>query len=815
MPKLIDQTLGGYRIVEQIGLGGMATVFKAYQPAMGRYVALKIISTHLVQEPTFVQRFQQEAKVIARLEHVHILPVYDYGQEEAYFYLAMRLIETGTLKERLEQASLPLAEVRRVVAQVGSALAYAHQLGIVHRDFKPSNVLMDSQGDCYLADFGIAKMVGGGAGLTGSGIVGTPHYIAPEQGQSLKVDHRADIYAMGVVIYEMVAGQVPFEAENPFVLIMKHLSEAPPRPRSIKPDLPEGVEQVILKALAKEPAGRYQSMADLVTAFDRALRGAPVETPPVASSRAVSTPVLVEEGQPPPAVNTPTLAPAWRRRLGQRSPWWLVVASTALLALVLAGGIFSQMQGGKKTGGGQSPPNENAQATSVAATSVAASQTTATQTAATPYVEQIAQAEAFTPTPAAALSPTPIPPTSTPTPTPTPLPDAVVNAEVTNLWAGPGAGYDITSQLKEGEALQIAGRNPTGGWVEVITPDGTRGWVAIMWLQVNRPLDAVAVAAIPAAPTPEPTVTPTQTPLPPTSTPTPIPPPPISSALAPGGGRIAFRSNRDGNDEIYVMNADGSGQTNLTNHFAYDDYPSWLPDGRHIAFLSDRKYDFPRFGSYIMNTDGSGVSLLMSHSNHDEMESMTWSPDGKRIAFESSRDDSDSNCMAASGECNTEIYVMNAGGSGLIRLTDHPARDIDPTWSPDGRWIAFASNREAAFDIYMVSVDGGEITRLTANSDIFQTSPAWSPDGALIAVEANTGRDQGIFLIRTDGGAGARLTKNPDFDIDPAWSPDGKRIAFASKREGNFEIYAINVDGSGLTRLTNNPAMDMHPTWSP
>jgi len=175
MANLIGQTLGGYRIVEQIGLGGMATVFKAYQPSIDRYVALKLLSTHLTQDPTFVKRFRQEAKVIARLEHARILPVYDHGEQDGYLYLVMRFVEAGTLKERMqriERAPLPLEETRRVVTQVGSALAYALQRGVIHRDLKPSNILIDPQGDCYLTDFGIAKMVEGALGLTGSGISG-------------------------------------------------------------------------------------------------------------------------------------------------------------------------------------------------------------------------------------------------------------------------------------------------------------------------------------------------------------------------------------------------------------------------------------------------------------------------------------------------------------------------------------------------------------------------------------------------------------------------------------------------------------------
>jgi tetratricopeptide (TPR) repeat protein/predicted Ser/Thr protein kinase len=417
VPDFIGKTLGPYRVVEQIGLGGMATVYKAYQPSMDRYVALKVLSTHLAQDATFGKRFQQEAKVIAKLEHLHILPVYDHGEEDGYLYLVMRFIEAGTLKDRLEKGPLSLDETCRIVNQVGSALEYAHQLGVVHRDIKPSNVLVTPQGDCYLTDFGIAKMVEGTLGLTGSGIVGTPHYMAPEQSQSLKVDHRADVYAMGVVIYEMVTGRVPFDAETPFAVVMKHVTELLPLPRNLRPDLPETVERVILKALAKDPADRYQSMRDLVTGFDQAVSGAPAEVRAAATPlRATQLPTLVEEAQAEPTAVVPGPAtasmPAWRRWAAAQPLWLLPAAGLALIVLVLSGLIVSQIPGRVEISGGQvqvvmpTTPAPSAQlplATATAVSAVPETPTAAMETKASPAT-QAAQASA---------SPTPRP-TSTP-----------------------------------------------------------------------------------------------------------------------------------------------------------------------------------------------------------------------------------------------------------------------------------------------------------------------------------------------------------------------------------------------------------------
>ncbi len=516
MPDLIGRTLGGFRILEQIGLGGMATVYKAYQPSMDRYVALKVLATHLTQDSTFVKRFQQEAKFIAKLEHLHILPVYDHGDETGYLYLVMRFIEAGTLKDRLEDGPLSLAEARSVVNQVGSALEYAHQLGVVHRDLKPSNILIDAQGDCYLTDFGIAKMVEGTLGLTGSAVLGTPHYMAPEQSQSLKVDQRADVYGMGVIIYEMVTGQLPFDAETPFAVVMKHIAEPLPLPRSIKPDLPESVERVILKALAKDPGDRYQSMHDLVAAFDQAVQSASEIAEPVST---IPPPVALQEvgGGLTTVVPPPTTSVSgWPQRIAQQPLWLLAAAGLALLVLVLAGLILSRIPGRVDISSGQvgvvlvtatDAPLVAALVTPTQTTELAATATSTPQPAVTPMPTSThipTPSPTSTPTATQTRAPSRTPTaTRTPKPTPSPTPpDAVVSAEAANLRAGPGTVYDVVGQLGRGDELEVVGRNADGDWLRVVTQDGTHRWVSVSLLGVNVDLEGITVARIPPTPTP-------------------------------------------------------------------------------------------------------------------------------------------------------------------------------------------------------------------------------------------------------------------------------------------------------------------------
>jgi serine/threonine protein kinase len=268
---LIGTTLGPYRIIEPLGRGGMAAVYKAYQPSLDRYVAIKVLPAHLTDEPGFAERFRREARAVAKLEHPHILAVYDYGQEGDLTYIAMRYVGGGTLKELLGKP-LELHLVVDLIGQIAEALDYAHEHGVIHRDVKPSNVLLDRGNWALLTDFGVARMVEATQQLTGTGVgVGTPAYMSPEQGQGKKVDRRSDVYSLGIVLYEMLTGRVPFEAETPLAVVWKHANEPLPLPRSINPDIPEAMERVVLKALAKSAEDRFPKTGDLSKALSASL----------------------------------------------------------------------------------------------------------------------------------------------------------------------------------------------------------------------------------------------------------------------------------------------------------------------------------------------------------------------------------------------------------------------------------------------------------------------------------------------------------------------------------------------------------------
>lgn len=256
----------GYHIVGEPKSGGMATVYRAQQPALDRFVAIKVLAPMLATDPSFVQRFYEEARRTAHLEHPNIVPIYDMGQApNGSLYLAMRYIEGLTLQELLELEH-PLAVPRaiRIARQVGEALAYAHNRGIIHRDVKPSNIMIEGGDRATLMDFGIAKL-SDGSGVTQPGlVVGTPKYLSPEQAAGEQADNRSDLYSLGVVLYEMVAGRPPFESDNPRTLLQAHLIVTPPPPTQFNSAIPDAAESVVLKALAKERTSRYPSAEALV-----------------------------------------------------------------------------------------------------------------------------------------------------------------------------------------------------------------------------------------------------------------------------------------------------------------------------------------------------------------------------------------------------------------------------------------------------------------------------------------------------------------------------------------------------------------------
>jgi serine/threonine protein kinase len=316
MNSLVGKTLGQFRIVERIGAGGMATVFKAYQPVLDRYVAVKVLPDYHARDPIFKERFLREARAVARLDHPNIVQIYLFGEEDNITYIVMQYVDGGTLKDKLRQSgALSPAETIKFIIQAAEGLGAAHEHGIIHRDVKPANMLLRKDGHLLLSDFGIVKILEGTTNLTrvGTGI-GTPQYMSPEQGTGQPVDASSDIYSLGIVFFHCLTGRVPFNADSPLTITVKHLNEPLPVAFLRHVNVPQPIEQVIVKMTAKAPTDRYQNTSIFITELLRAAAAARIPLPwPML--QALGPDVLQQQQvqpqpqpQPQPVVQQPSLS---------------------------------------------------------------------------------------------------------------------------------------------------------------------------------------------------------------------------------------------------------------------------------------------------------------------------------------------------------------------------------------------------------------------------------------------------------------------------------------------------------------------------
>ena len=520
--SLEGKTLGNqYELRRLIGSGGMGAVYRGIQVNLQRDVAIKVLYNRLSSDSEYLERFNREALIAASLEHPHIVPVYDYGTEGDVNYVVMRLLTGGSLEERFghsKEVDRPLPSVHEildVLRQLAGALDYAHSQGIVHRDIKASNVMFDRHGSAFLVDFGIARLTEVTSKLTGTGMtLGTPSYMSPEQWRGEQAGATSDQYSMGVMAFALLTGELPFDAPNPHALMYKHLSEAPPDPAALRPELGDGVSAVFEQVLAKAPNDRYDTVTAFVDAIEAnlpALTGdsalyqhtgffttkipAAERSQPTTDARRRTfgndqtqgtVPIEQITNDSAAAVSAPYLGPT-RRSGGQGKRNTITIAAVVAVLVLLGGFALSLFQSQ------QSPP---------AGLLVAIG---------------VVEAATETPTPTATERPT-----NTPTATRIPFTATPDSAQLSAVRAnvvvrrGPSSGSPILTQLEAGAIIPISGVSEDGQWYQVET-ERDLGWVLVSpSIAAAGNLQAVPVALAPSA---------TPTPIPPTATATVTPSP--------------------------------------------------------------------------------------------------------------------------------------------------------------------------------------------------------------------------------------------------------------------------------------------------
>jgi Tol biopolymer transport system component len=848
---LIGQTIGNYQIEAVLGSGGMGQVFRAQHVQLQRAAAFKVLHPQYAADETFRGRFIQEARTAAALVHPNIIEIYDFGQHEDWYYLIMELIEDGSLRSLLhEKTPLSLSVGLDLVRQAAEGLAYAHAQSMVHRDIKPDNLLLKratlsaESGNPYsvkISDFGLAKLAEGGMQTVQGQTMGTPAYMSPEQCQALSLDGRSDIYSLGVVLYEVATGSVPFRTSSLSDAVYHHVYVEPPPPRTADPRLSPDLEEIILRCLKKAPAERYANASDL--ARDLQQVGRTMRAGTVAAATAGSTSAAPAARMPPPEQRTVRLA--FERPRQTLTPG---EATSVRVAISAPPGGPRQLELDLR----DVPDNWLPASTATVSLSPGAGQTvslpvTVPRSASVragdyPVTVRIASpsgdgepvsaqaiwvVEPFhdigleiTPARAAgwshgrfrvnitnggneraavALSGQASDPALT------------LGLEPTLLELDPGATEQV--QLTASSKSRWTGGRSLGFTVEARGPERTREsrdatFVQRTLLPVLAPfallvLLAAAVAgflvtrgngAANDALTPTAQVTAA-----------------ASVAVAVVGSATATTTPTPAPTAAATATATAAPTPTATSPATVEPTPvvtaqavvppievlGTLP---YFVFSTGRGQPPGVLEVYRVSADGSHLTAL-TQNDQDDWEPAVSSA-STQVAFVSTRDG------------HNQIYVMNADGSNQRRLSNDDASDEFPLWSSAGDFMVYSSTANNRTRLFEIHSDGSGLIELAPTPTGSNWSPNWSPLGDDIVFVSDRSGQPNLYAVKADGSDLRQLTSS-GADDSPRWSYDGSRILFDSKRDGNREIYVMNKDGSDQTRLTNTPVDEIDPAWSP
>jgi eukaryotic-like serine/threonine-protein kinase len=766
VPLTITTRLGPYEVLELLGVGGMSEVYRARDTRLDRNVAIKVLAASAFVDPRRLDRLQREARAISRLNHPHVCALLDVGEQDGLPFLVMELLEGRTLADELLKGPLPVDRAIAFGLQIAQALDAAHTRGVIHRDLKPSNVMITKDG-LKLLDFGIAKLhepdespdtrnTTRGVGPTDEGaVLGTYPYMSPEQLQGREADARSDIFALGVVLYEMATGNRPFRADNRAALTAAILTETPPLVSTLCAASPL-LDRVIARCLEKNPEARWQSARDLASALRWAMEGD--------GSNAGHA---IERSEPETRPGLESQTPVRRTvRWPLRLAGVLVLVLAAAATFGILWRVKTELVDPRIIAVTALPGLEQAPSISPDGNFVAFSWTGPSPEGVPDIWIKAVDSDArrqLTNTPAAEGRPAWSPD----------------GREIAFLRGG--QGVFIASALG-GQERKVADTGSMVGW----TPDGQTLLVRDRAKGSSDPFGIVGIELktgqrrqITRAPTGIGDWT---------------------FSVSPDGLTLAFvRYERPGVGDVYVVPMAGGQARRRTNWNAGISRVAWMPDGRDVVYSV---LEPPGIDPNLFRIRADGERLERGaralHVPVDGPSISALRQDGStRLAFTRARSDV--------GLRLVDLQTLSAGGGfAESRFSDSTRVDFPGRFSRSGEQIAFLSDRNGSAEAWVSNLDGTGLRQVTGLQAPELMIGGWSPDDRRIVVDAAIAGNSDVYIVNLDGAPPVRLTKEASFDFKPEWSADGRSIYFTSDRSGTFEIWKVSVDGGPASQITRH-----------
>jgi len=766
---MIGQTVSHYKILEKLGEGGMGIVYKGEDLKLHRLVAIKFLPKQLSAHGEERERFAHEAQAASALNHPNVATIYEIDEAQDETFIVMEYVEGHTLREK--KAGLTIKQDVDTGMQIAEGLAAAHERGIVHRDVKADNIMVRKDGRVQIMDFGLAKLRGVSRLTKAGSTVGTMAYMSPEQVQGIETDHRTDIFSLGVVLYELVTGELPFKGGHEAALMYEVLNVDPPPPSTLRRDVEPELDRIVTKCLEKDREERYQSVKDVAVDLKRVKRdseGRRIERRVVAADTEKST-------ESPRGIHERPVRGVWTTwmKLGIAAA---AVAMVAVLVLFLTGRespapLISSTRPLTNVPGLETTPTWSPDGTRIAYSSDESGNSDI-------WVQQIAAGQK--------VNLTKDHPGHDWYPTWSPDGEWIAFISVRD-----GGGVFVMSALG-GTPRPVHKSSSDLGLPHSISwsSDGTK-------IGLGIEADIYTVAAVGG--------TPERISLESTASSFRL----TAPMWNPDGRRIAYTDVAGSGlttSKIWTVRNDGTDPIAVTDGTNFDRHPVWSRDGEELFFISDRGGNSDIWWVPI-NSRGKPTGRPKAITFGAGVDAIALSADGRRIAYSKAVD-------------HSNIWTMPIARDRTLTL-----RDAEPITSenyfieaiavsPDREWIAINSNRTGNMDIWIMRKNGEMLRQITTNK-AHDWSAYWSPDGQQIAFHSMRTGNREIFTIPVEGGPALQLTDHPAKDWIPWWSPVGDMIAFTSDRSGTMEVWMVSSEGGEAQQLTDGGNFGSSTIWAP